>query len=59
MKKYGLTTSEVTSIVQGRTYRDVPLSDREIERKIFLERLATDFDAFTAAIPRIERAGSR
>ena len=53
MRKYGLTTSEVSSIVQGRTYRDVPLSEREIERRIKLTSLAMAFDAMIAAIPSI------
>jgi hypothetical protein len=50
MRKYGLTTSEVSSIVKGRTYGDVPLSDREIDRKLLLKRLSTDLAAFIEAI---------
>lgn len=51
MRKYGLTTSEVSSIVKRRTYGDVPLSDREIERKIMSLRLSAEFAAFLDAIP--------
>ena len=50
MRKYGLTTSEVSSIVKGRTYGDVPLSDREIDRKLLLKRLSTNLAAFIEAI---------
>jgi plasmid maintenance system antidote protein VapI len=48
-RKYGITKSEAASIVQGRSYRDVPLSDREIERRILFFRL----EAELAAIPSI------
>lgn len=50
-EKYGLTKSEVTAIIQGKTYRDVPLSDQEIERRISLMSLAVSHDAMMAAIP--------
>lgn len=53
MRKHGLTTSEVSSIVQGRTYRDVPLSDREIEHAIINKHLQAVYEALMASIPRV------
>jgi hypothetical protein len=64
MRKYELTTSEVSSIVKGRTYGDVPLSDREIARKFMLMRLSAELAAFLDSITidpsaKTEPPGSR
>lgn len=48
-RKYGITKSEAADIIQGRSYRDVPLSDRETA----LKELFAQFAAFMASIPRI------
>lgn len=48
-RKYGITKSEAADIVQGRSYRDVPLSDRESA----LKEVFAQFAAFIASIPTI------
>ncbi len=48
-RKYGITKSEAADIVQGCSYRDVPLSDRESA----LKELFAQFDAFMASIPTV------
>lgn len=48
-RKYGIRKFEAAAIVQERSYRDVPLSDRQIERRILFLRL----EAELAAIPSI------